>query len=673
MRIKQQNDIKDCGLVVIQAIHNFYYDRWIDINELKYKTNYGTKGINLYALSNLAQKYGIIFETYNGDFNVFVSQKIEKPIITILKNQDEMHYVIIYKRIKDYYYISDPLKGKIKLHINELKSLYANIVITIEKYPYKMEQSLITNNINSIFSYPKISLLILFSIFLSLIFNIFINSLMKILIDNFLSISKDETIQWILLLYGGVTIFHMINSWLQKIFLSYIERKIYQKLWVKLSNKIFFSKNHHLRKLSIQDHMRRYSLLSEISSFQANYFFNCFQQIIVFIFSVSLLLYLNLLLSIIALISSIVVFIISLYYLYIKELKYKKILNSGLEYNTRGVDYMFNFLNLKINKQYLNTMYEHSMKKFINEQQSYVKTDLQNNLFNTLIVGLSPLLIIYFSINKIATQEMSMGSLVLYLSMYSYLINSITFFAGFITNISQYKINKDMVNFILNFKDENIVQNGINLNKINKISINNTEFEYETNKSIFKIALFESSKSFKVKGSNGSGKSTLLNILTNTEEYKGSIKINDIELNQYDKNNYWKSVYYNNNDEVVPSIKVIDYITELSQEKRTELLINLEKFKLYELLNNAKIDLNSLIKTNASNLSSGQIAIIKLLKLFSKKYPLILLDEAFDNLNNSNIVLLIDAIKKYQSDSFFIEISHQNNFVSNDSKELCLD
>ena len=69
------------------------------------------------------------------------------------------------------------------------------------------------------------------------------------------------------------------------------------------------------------------------------------------------------------------------------------------------------------------------------------------------------------------------------------------------------------------------------------------------------------------------------------------------------------------------------------------------------------------LRNNASNVSSGQKQIINILRLFAFKYELIILDEAFENVDRKNIKFLSNRILDYQ-DSIFVEISHSKKYLT---------
>nr|WP_318027920.1 ATP-binding cassette domain-containing protein [Mycoplasmopsis bovis] len=98
-------------------------------------------------------------------------------------------------------------------------------------------------------------------------------------------------------------------------------------------------------------------------------------------------------------------------------------------------------------------------------------------------------------------------------------------------------------------------------------------------------------------------------------------------------------------------------------EKELVLNNNIRDYGLVNIISDANINLNTEIYNNASNLSSGQKQIILLFRLLTKKYKVVMLDEAFENISSDNALMLKNAIRDYQKEALFIEISHSNNFV----------
>lgn len=72
-------------------------------------------------------------------------------------------------------------------------------------------------------------------------------------------------------------------------------------------------------------------------------------------------------------------------------------------------------------------------------------------------------------------------------------------------------------------------------------------------------------------------------------------------------------------------------------------------------------------------LSAGQKQAISLLPLFASKYDILLLDEAFENLDNITFKKLCEKIKAIQKHAIVIEVSHSRKFLFSNSEEVNLE
>ena len=113
----------------------------------------------------------------------------------------------------------------------------------------------------------------------------------------------------------------------------------------------------------------------------------------------------------------------------------------------------------------------------------------------------------------------------------------------------------------------------------------------------------------------------------------------------------------------MPNTNVLEWITLGDKDAIKTFLSNVSKYNLVSLLEKASISLESPLRNNASNISSGQKQIINILRLFAFKYELIILDEAFENVDRKNIKFLSKRILDFQK-SIFIEISHSKKYLT---------
>jgi bacteriocin exporter and processing endoprotease C39 len=241
---------------------------------------------------------------------------------------------------------------------------------------------------------------------------------------------------------------------------------------------------------------------------------------------------------------------------------------------------------------------------------------------------------------------------------------------------------ESLTNFLLNFKimKQNIIRfefivflseenkNERCIQKISTIKINNLSFNYGDRK-IFNNISLDLDQNIIIEGKNGVGKSTFLKLLYGLyDEYQGNIFINnEDDLKIINLNDFRKKIYINSNNIYFPNLTIVEFITLKNEKALNTLKHNIEKYNLIELLTYFNLFFDTKIEDGGMNLSSGQRQLINLLQLFCFSYDLILLDEAFENISIDVFAKLKDAIKDFQSEALFIEISHSKKYI-NDGK-----
>ncbi|MDJ1649163.1 Mbov_0121 family peptidase domain-containing ABC transporter [Mycoplasma phocimorsus] len=659
--MQKQIDLKDCGLFAIAYLYKYYEKNNLEINELKMKAKYDVEGINLLELQYIAKEYGIFLESYEGSYEAFLKLKIEKPFICVIKNNEIYHYVIIIKKHKNILSIFDPAKGKIKMSIEEFKKIYLNIIITAT-YKKVIKNNTNYQKTNKIFVPNMLMLLLIPSLLLLLISNFIMNGFIKIILD-FFALNKNNYIFIIFIVsYLFLIIIHGLNKFFYSLITKFIELKIAKNIWQEISKKIASSYSIYIRKLTKEDYIRRYSVIFEVASFQSKYIYTLIYEAIVLISSILLLIYFEYKLSIIAFITSILICIISIFFQNLKNKKYEEILKQTLENNYKSIDFIFNINNLKRNENLL-IDWEKSNKKLIIQNFNYYKYEQLNLMINIIISLIAPILIVSFSLENIYNKTLGVGTLVLFLNLFNYLNNSSIYFSGFISNYKKYKINIEMLNFIMNFKTEKDNDNGFEIDNIENIEVQNLNFEYSKGHNVLNIKKFKTTKNFNIKGNNGSGKSTLLSIFALDEKVENVLRINNIDINQFNKRRFRNELILLNSNIILPTTSIISYLTKGNYLLKKELFENIKKYNLLFVFNEMNFNINSSMINAGSNMSKGQQDLVKILNLFCKKYKLILLDEIFENLDKKNFEYLKFAIKDYQCNAFFIEISHNNNYI----------
>ncbi|WP_405311655.1 cysteine peptidase family C39 domain-containing protein [Metamycoplasma faucium] len=661
-----QTDEKDCGLIVLTSFFKKYYRKKLNINILKSEVNYSENGINIFSLTNLGEKIGLTLEALQGDFSSFLSLNIDEEIIALILDNNYYHYVIIENKDEEYVYLLDPAKGKIKLKLNDFKNKYLNIIITVnkngnidEKYLMHEKLDLFSNNI-----WPIILMLIMSFLGQILLFGS--TYFIKYILDEIIAKNNNEKTLSIFLFFGWVFLLRIINNYLN----SLLEQKLSRKFQYDLLN-LFFKKTIHGKSLSLQkinksDYIQRLNSIGEISLYYTNVINILFTNSISLLITSICLGIINWKLYILILGISLTKFIIIFYFKKNLHNKYPKLINNQIEITNKNFEIFLNNIYSK-NPEY-QTLSINKINDLLNAQKelnlSILNTTNWNKTTITFLNVLEQILIMYIGVNFFFSKNLSIGNLLLFNSLIMYIDLPIESLTNFLLNFKIMKQNIIRFEFVVFLAEEN--KNERYIQKISNIKIKNLSFNYDDRKIFDNISL-DLNQNIIIEGKNGVGKSTFLKLLYGLyDEYQGNILINnEDELKIINLNDFRQKIYINSNNIYFPNLTIVEFITLKNEKALNTLKHNIEKYNLIELLIYFNLFFDTKIEDGGMNLSSGQRQLINLLQLFCFSYDLILLDEAFENISINVFTKLKDAIKDFQSEALFIEISHSKKYINN--------
>lgn len=221
----------------------------------------------------------------------------------------------------------------------------------------------------------------------------------------------------------------------------------------------------------------------------------------------------------------------------------------------------------------------------------------------------------------------------------------------------------DNLNSFFMLKNESQNPKGIKINKINSILLENVSFSFNDGQTHLKIQKLNLWNKHILIGKNGIGKTTISKIISTILRSEGNIYFNGKLLEFCDLSSIRQEICYISNTNHLPNATIYDFLINQEDSNRMELLKNIEKYDLLILLNSIGLQLSTTIYDNGNNLSSGQKQCISLMKIFSKNPSLIILDEAFENLDLNILNSFKEILKDYLQNSIVIEISHNKNYL----------
>ncbi|VEU79161.1 ABC-type multidrug/protein/lipid transport system ATPase component [Metamycoplasma cloacale] len=645
----------------------YHFHKWIDIDILKSQTNLSENGLSVEKLLNLSYKNGFHSEAYEVSLSEFLELKINKPIITILQRNNYFHYVIVISKTKQCIKILDSSIGLIKMTIEDFEKEFQGIIIDLIKIK---DFSHTRQSIFDYFQNVKISkfLLILLFNLISQCCIILATKFMTEVIDSVWIPKKLSPLLQISIVFMWVYFVKLLSYFLS----NFIKQRLINRLICESYNRFFHIllniKLREFQKLHKSDYLQRMSFIPMVVTFQITFLITIFNSSFFILLSI---IWMNIISWELFLIALCFVFwnvIITLAFYKRNSKLFPKMLHLNQNLLSHTNSLIFNVISNKnpntkaYNKNEINTL----VSNLFNFNKTFYKTEisknvlfiLNDNIFNVLLIVLGSILGYY--------NNLALGNMILFHSFHIYLINPIDNLLNLITN---WKQNIEMINKLNFFYKLDLESNNEILldQKISNIDFRNIHFNFG-DKNLFKNFNLSINTNTFLKGSNGSGKSSLMHLIYGLyDDYQGEMKVNNLSLKTLNLNNYRDKIYFNINNEIFSRNSVLIHITQNNENLLQTFILNIQKYNLFRVFERYKLNLDSMIEFGGINLSSGQKQLIKICLLFTKKFELIMLDEAFENIDQDTFNLLKSAINDFQNESIFIEISHNEKYIKDSS------
>lgn len=169
------------------------------------------------------------------------------------------------------------------------------------------------------------------------------------------------------------------------------------------------------------------------------------------------------------------------------------------------------------------------------------------------------------------------------------------------------------------------------------IQLNEVSFTYDDGdlpilqKTSFTI---EKGKKYLLKGPSGSGKSTLIKVLSQTiDDYQGEILVDGCELRQISHASFNEKVAYIYQDVFLFEASLKDNITLFKTADDAEVLSICQAAGLSEMIEKLPDGIHSAISENGKNLSGGERQRVSIARALYKRAELLFVDEATSALN----------------------------------------
>ncbi|MCU4706852.1 Mbov_0121 family peptidase domain-containing ABC transporter [Mycoplasma sp. CSL7503-lung] len=665
--MEKQYDYRDCSLYVFKYYAKKYHNENYDINELKTNVMYDDTGISLSNLKDMISSYGYSLTSYYCKISELKQlEKSEYPFGAIVKNKEFQHIVFIEDIEKEVVKYYDPSFGKIiNLEIKDFKNIFLNIIVKFNKKTSPLEKY---KEPKKIFNQNKYSYFLFFSLFLELLLNLTYPFVTKYILQSLVPTRQVNEFYYLIIFFVTFTAFSLLTSLIINKMIKIIVLKHFEKEFLNILETFPKENINLINNLSEIEIRQRINNIYQIEAYKITFIPRVLYILLSFLISLTLILITSYLLTLIMVIIGVLIGTFTfLYYLW-----YRKSTNFLISESISLDRSLNNYI--KILKTNFLILEEEKFKKkiiknFISHNSSFKSFLVSESYFdsiNKFIDIIIPVLILFFGSLQIWNNKINLYQLLFFLTGTKMFLSPIKQIEPIIKEGQNFKLNKNMLNIFKKNEQKDKTLNFDDVGQIKQIKLSYVSYKYNKSQEKYSVniprLLLEGNNI--LKGNNGSGKTTLSSLLIGKYNVtNGDIFINNNLVNLYDNNFIKQRICYIGDNKNIPDSTLKEYLLIDDWENFKNIL---NKFQIYEAFKmlNIKIREDVLVK----QLSSGQIQLVKFLKLLLYDYDVFIFDEAFEALSDEVFIFLKEKFSNLLRDKLTLEISHNSKYIFDDAR-----
>ena len=631
-----QRSVNDCGIACLLYVLK-YFGKNVTYKSVEEKIIKEKDGISAYEIIKVSKEFGISSCGYK---NLKVNKNLTFPLIAHTINNNVQHFVVVLKVSNNNVYIMDPSYGLITKPKDEFNKSYTGVAILFKNHnPYLL------NNVINGRSILLITILILLFTLLSLFYSYLLSYLVE-------SISTKNNLIILFLSFILLGVIKEMFSYAKDLSLLKYQLKTDEALTLPFLKKLFNLPYLFYHDKPVGELISKINDLSYVKEALLSIVEVLFVNVVIILISFIFLLFLNVHIFYFNFILCLILILYNMRFW--KKNSYKNYdLQTKNEYLSarisKTIENIYDIKNLRKESYVSNkitNLYNDLLACYKDIKSRCVKKDFINKLL--ILIGISISLLISL-LEKVDVRDTLFITYVL-----SFIYDSSQNICTLFFLHSNYKASSVRISELYKIKE---IDFGYKI-MVKDVEFNNFYYKYKDKIILNDIHFRLSMGDFVlIKGPTGSGKTTLFKALTKKIRFdERTILINGKTISKYNFDTLRRSIIYVEQDIKLFNDTILENIT---LGRKLNLRHNFKKV-LEEEFKKKGIDYNILVDSANSNLSGGEIALIKIAQVLNNDFDMVIFDETTSSLDTRLEKKVLNAIKEDYKDKIVVFISHRN-------------
>ena len=506
--------------------------------------------------------------------------------------------------------------------------------------------------------------------------------LLKVVVDDYILIKNYEGMQSIILLMMLVLFLEVIFMYLFTFYANWLGQKVIKDLRVNVFEKIvkfkmsFFDKNAVGRLVT-----RTVNDIETIASIFSQGLFTIIADILKMITVLTVMTVIS---------PELTLVVISIFPVLIFATRvFQKTMKTAFEKVRREVANLNSFVQERISGVKIVQIFNREkveIDKFnqinIKHRDAWLRTVWINSIFfpiaeisTSICIGL---LVWYGGFNNLNGENISLGTLFLFISMSGLLFRPLRQIADRFNTLQMGMVSTERIFNILD-DDQQIKDKGELGDSSFKglIEFKNVSFSYVDNQEVLNNISFKINpgESFAIVGPTGSGKTTITNLITKFYEINtGNILIDGKDIDDYTLETVRNKIGIILQDVFLFADTIFNNITLFNKDITLEDVENAAKeLEIHDFISSLPGGYNFNVSERGTTLSAGQKQLIAFLRVLVNNPDILILDEATSSIDSYSEDLIKNATKKITKDKTSIIIAHRLSTIESANKIIYME